>query len=47
MFVLWLKWQDNVTDEEYGKPSWRRLIKVIAKLDEKFATKIENSTPWL
>ena len=46
MFRAWLRWQDNVQDQQYGLPSWRRLIKAIAKLDKNLATKIQTSAPW-
>ena len=45
MFSAWLKWEDNV--EQHGKPSWRRLIQVMAKSNKELASTIEKSTPWL
>ena len=46
MLVAWLKWNDNVSTPEYGKPSWARLQNALKGLDDARASSMETEAPW-
>ena len=44
MLQAWFDWVDNV--EEFGRPSWKRLIDAVRKVDKPVAEDIEKKAPW-
>ena len=42
MLVEWLRWADNVDTIEFGRPSWKRLVDALGKVDKKLADKIRT-----
>ena len=46
MLQAWFNWEDNVEKKGFGKPSWKRLIDAVRKVNKQIADSIVKSAPW-
>ena len=46
MLQAWFNWEDNVEKKAFGRPSWKRLVDAVRKVNKQVADSIVKSAPW-